>query len=291
MIKRSFLATAILALPLAVTSVAQAQLPVRPAAAQTATAKPNIVVTMADDVGFWNVSAYHRGMMGGSTPNIDRIAKEGALFTDYCAQQSCTARRAAFILGQTPFRTGLVTVGLPAAKEGIQTITELLKPYDYATAQIGKNHLGDRNEYLPTVHGSDEFHGILYHLNAMEKPYEPDYAKAPNFRANFGPRNIVDTKATTVDDQTIDPRWGKVGKQVIVDGGRCHHTRTWTPTPRPTWRSSTTDWFAGPSTSWNVPSRPTSHSSFGTIPLARTGGRISPPNGRLRAVTGSMPTP
>ena len=214
MIKNSYLATVMLALPLATGSVASAQTPAK---------KPNIIMIMADDVGIWNISAYHRGMMGGSTPNIDRIAKEGALFTDYYAQQSCTAGRAAFILGQTPFRTGLLKVGLPGAKQGLQdsdpTIAELLKPLGYATAQIGKNHLGDRNEYLPTVHGFDEFYGILYHLNAMEEPYEPDYPKAPTFRANFGPRNIVDCKASTVDDPTVDPRWGKVGKQTIVDGG------------------------------------------------------------------------
>src|SRR6266478_3659217 len=177
MSKLSLLMTAIVTLPLAISD---------PASAQTAAKKPNIVVIMADDVGIWNVSAYHRGMMGGSTPNIDRIAQEGALFTDYYAQQSCTAGRAAFILGQTPFRTGLLTVGLPAAKEGIQdkdpTIAELLKPLGYATAQIGKNHLGDRNEYLPTVHGFDEFYGILYHLNAMEEPYEGDYPKMPGFK-------------------------------------------------------------------------------------------------------------
>ena len=194
-----------------------------PAQAQTPAKKPNIVVIMADDVGVWNVSAYHRGMMGGSTPNIDRIAKEGALFTDYYAQQSCTAGRAAFILGQTPFRTGLLKVGLPAAKQGLQdkdpTIAELLKPHGYATAQIGKNHLGDRNEYLPTVHGFDEFYGILYHLNAMEEPYQADYPKDPKFRAMFGPRNIVDSKASNTDDATTDPRWGRVGKQTIVDGG------------------------------------------------------------------------
>jgi len=164
---------------------------------------PNIVVIMSDDVGIWNVGAYSRGMMGGSTPNIDRIAKEGALFTDYYAQQSCTAGRAAFILGQCPFRTGLLKVGLPAAKQGSQdtdpTIAQLLKPYGYATAQIGKNHLGDRNEYLPTVHGFDEFYGILYHLNAMEEPYEPDYPKTPGFKEMFGPRDIVDTHATDVD--------------------------------------------------------------------------------------------
>jgi arylsulfatase A-like enzyme len=193
------------------------------ATAQTEAKKPNIVVIMGDDVGMWNISAYHRGMMGGRTPNIDRVASEGALFTDYYAQQSCTAGRAAFITGQTPFRTGLLKVGLPAAKQGLQdkdpTIAELLKPLGYATAQIGKNHLGDRNEYLPTVHGFDEFYGILYHLNAMEEPYNSSYPKDPEFLASFGPRNIVDSKATNVDDPTTDPRWGKVGKQVIVDAG------------------------------------------------------------------------
>ena len=194
-----------------------------PAAAQQPQPKPNIVVIMGDDVGVWNVSAYHRGMMGGQTPNIDRLAKDGALFTDYYAQQSCTAGRAAFILGQTPFRTGLLKVGLPAAKQGLQekdpTIAEMLKPLGYATAQIGKNHLGDRNEYLPTVHGFDEFYGILYHLNAMEEPYDPDYPKDPKFLETFGPRDIVDSKASDTDDPTTDPRWGKVGKQVIVDAG------------------------------------------------------------------------
>jgi arylsulfatase A-like enzyme len=185
--------------------------------------KPNIVAIMADDVGIWNLSAYHRGMMGGSTPNIDRLAREGALFTDYYGQQSCTAGRAAFILGQSPFRTGLLKVGMPAAKQGLQdsdpTLAELLKPLGYTSAQIGKNHLGDRNEYLPTVHGFDEFYGILYHLNAMEEPYDDDYPKGPQFHAMFGPRNIVDTRATTVDDPTTDPRWGRVGRQIIDDGG------------------------------------------------------------------------
>ncbi|MDT5151058.1 MAG: hypothetical protein QOI01_2791 [Mycobacterium sp.] len=185
--------------------------------------KPNIVMIMADDVGTWNLSAYHRGMMGGSTPNIDRIAREGALFTDYYGQQSCTAGRAAFITGQSPFRTGLLKVGMPAAKQGIQdsdpTIAELLKPLGYTSAQIGKNHLGDRNEYLPTVHGFDEFYGILYHLNAMEEPYDNEYPKDAEFHPRFGPRNIIDTKATDVDDQTEHPRWGRVGKQTIDDGG------------------------------------------------------------------------
>src|SRR5471032_301773 len=176
------------------------------ASSQAADKKPNIIMIMGDDVGMWNLSAYHQGMMGGRTPNIDRIASQGARFTDYYAQQSCTAGRAAFILGQTPFRTGLLMVGLPAAKQGLQdkdpTIAELLKPMGYATSQIGKNHLGDRNEYLPTVHGFDEFYGILYHLNAMEEPYQGDYPKGATFKEMFGPRNIVDTKATTVDDAT-----------------------------------------------------------------------------------------
>src|SRR5271156_6123668 len=146
--------------------------------------KPNIVVIMADDVGVWNISAYHRGMMGGRTPNIDRIANEGALFTDYYAQQSCTAGRAAFITGQHPFRTGLLAVGLPGAPLGLQkedpTIADLLKPVGYLSAQVGKNHLGDRNEFLPTVHGFDEFYGNLYHLNAEEEPEQVDYPGQKN---------------------------------------------------------------------------------------------------------------
>ena len=190
---------------------------------KTSSTKPNILFIMGDDVGMWNLSAYHRGMMGGRTPNIDRIAAEGALFTDYYAQQSCTAGRAAFITGQTPFRTGLLKVGLPAAKQGLQdkdpTIAQLLKPLGYVSAQIGKNHLGDRNEFLPTVHGFDEFYGILYHLNAMEEPYDPEYPKVPGFLTNFGPREIIDSKATDVDDATTDPRWGRVGKQTIRNGG------------------------------------------------------------------------
>jgi arylsulfatase A-like enzyme len=190
---------------------------------QTGKKPPNILVIMTDDVGIWNISAYHRGMMGGRTPNIDRIASEGALFTDYYAQQSCTAGRAAFITGQTPFRTGLLMVGLPGAKQGLQdkdpTIADLLKPLGYATAQIGKNHLGDRNEYLPTVHGFDEFYGILYHLNAMEEPYAYDYPKKANFKELFGPRNIISSTAISTSDATIEPRWGMVGKQKIVDEG------------------------------------------------------------------------
>jgi arylsulfatase A-like enzyme len=196
------------------------------AAAEKATKdgkKPNILVIFADDVGVWNVSAYHHGMMGGRTPNIDRLAKEGALFTDYYSQQSCTAGRAAFITGQHPFRVGLLKVGLPGAKQGLQdkdpTIAELLKPLGYATAQVGKNHLGDRNEFLPTVHGFDEFYGNLYHLNTEEEPEDPDYPKDPKFHAMFGPRGVLDCKATDKDDPTEDPRFGRVGKQTIKDTG------------------------------------------------------------------------
>jgi len=185
--------------------------------------KPNILVIIADDVGMWNISAYHRGLMGGRTPNLDRIAKEGALFTDYYSQQTCTAGRASFITGQHPYRVGLLKVGMPGAKQGMQaqdaTIAELLKPYGYMTAQIGKNHLGDRNEHLPTVHGFDEFYGNLYHLNAEEEPEDPDYPKNPEFRKKFGPRGLLDCKATNVDDPTVDPRFGRWGKQTCKDTG------------------------------------------------------------------------
>jgi arylsulfatase A-like enzyme len=143
---------------------------------------PNILLIMGDDIGYWNISAYNRGQMGYRTPNIDRIANEGAIFTDYYGQQSCTAGRAAFITGQSPMRTGLLKVGLPGAKEGLSdkdpTMAELLKPKGYVTGQFGKNHLGDRNEFLPTVHGFDEFFGNLYHLNAEDEPEHPDYRQA-----------------------------------------------------------------------------------------------------------------
>lgn len=146
-----------------------------------ATGKPNILIIWGDDVGMWNISAYHRGMMGGSTPNIDRIAREGILFMDHYAQASCTAGRASFITGQYPMRTGLATVGLPGAAQGLQkedlTLAELLKPLGYATGQFGKNHLGDLDKYLPTAHGFDEFYGILYHLNASEYTEQYDYPK------------------------------------------------------------------------------------------------------------------
>jgi len=157
--------------------------------------KPNILVIWGDDIGWFNPSCYNNGMMGYQTPNIDRIAKEGALFTDWYGQQSCTAGRAAFVTGQSPFRTGLLKVGLPGAKEGLSekdpTIADLLKNHGYKTAQYGKNHLGDLDEHLPTNHGFDEFFGNLYHLNAEEEPEHPDYPKIPGFAENFGPRGVI----------------------------------------------------------------------------------------------------
>src|SRR5262249_7703513 len=186
-------------------------------------AKPNIVIIWGDDVGQSNISAYSHGLMGYKTPNIDRVAREGMMFTDSYAEQSCTAGRAPFITGQSGLRTGMTKVGLPGATLGLQkedpTIAELLKPLGYVTAQIGKNHLGDRNEFLPTVHGFDEFYGNLYHLNAEEEPELPDYPKDPAFRAKFGPRGVMDCKASSTDDATVDPRFGKVGRQVCKDTG------------------------------------------------------------------------
>ena len=199
---------------------AQAQ---QPAQTPPSGKRPNIVIIWGDDIGLSDVSAYSQGLMGFRTPNIDRVAREGVLFTDFYAEQSCTAGRASFITGQSGLRTGLTKVGLPGATLGLQkedpTIAELLKPLGYATGQFGKNHLGDRNEFLPTVHGFDEFYGNLYHLNAEEEPELPDYPKSPAFRAKYGPRGVLDCKASDIDDPTVDPRFGKVGKQMIKDTG------------------------------------------------------------------------
>ena len=185
--------------------------------------KPNILVIMSDDVGITNVSAYSMGMAGYQTPNLDRIAKEGVLFTDYYAEQSCTAGRSAFITGQSPVRTGLTKVGLPGSALGLQpedpTLAEILKPLGYATGQFGKNHLGDRNKFLPTVHGFDEFYGNLYHLNAEEEPEHPDYPKDPAFKAEFGPRGVLDCVATDKESKTKDERFGPMGKQECKDTG------------------------------------------------------------------------
>jgi arylsulfatase A-like enzyme len=199
------------------------QLSTSPAPSAVEAKKPNILMIMADDIGWSNVSVYNLGIMGYRTPNIDQIAKEGAIFTDWYGEQSCTAGRSAFITGQSPIRTGLTKVGLPGADVGLRaedmTVAEALKSLGYATGQFGKNHLGDRNEFLPTVHGFDEFFGNLYHLNAEEEPQNVDYPKDPRFRAKFGPRGVLKTKASDKDDPTIDPAYGRVGKQVIENTG------------------------------------------------------------------------
>jgi arylsulfatase len=188
--------------------------------------KPNILVIWGDDIGISNLSCYSHGVMGYQTPNIDRIAREGMMFTDSYGEQSCTAGRSSFITGQSVYRTGLSKVGIPAAPVGmstkIVTIAALLKEQGYATGQFGKNHLGDRNEHLPTNHGFDEFFGNLYHLNAEEDPEQPNYPPAkdfPNFRNQFGPRGVIHSWATDKDAPKVEPRWGKVGKQRIQDTG------------------------------------------------------------------------
>ena len=212
---------------LAAASALNAGAPVKMAQAQAQPTptdrRPNILVIFGDDIGQTNISAYSFGLMGYRTPNIDRIAREGMMFTDYYAEQSCTAGRSSFITGQCTLRTGLSKVGLPGATVGLQardaTLAELLKPLGYATGQFGKNHLGDRNEYLPTVHGFDEFYGNLYHLNAEEDPENWFYPRDPQFRERFGPRGVLRCKASDVDDPTEQPRWGKVGKQTTEDTG------------------------------------------------------------------------
>ena len=185
--------------------------------------KPNILVIFGDDIGMANISAYSGGLMGYETPNIDRIAREGLKFQHYYGEQSCTAGRAAFLTGQHGIRTGLTKVGFPGAPMGISqldpTIGGLLKNLGYATGQFGKNHVGDRNETLPTVNGFDEFFGNLYHLNAEEEPELPDYPKDPAYRAKFGPRGVLRCKASDRDDPTVDPRFGRIGKQTIEDTG------------------------------------------------------------------------
>jgi len=227
--------------------------------------KPNILIIWGDDIGWFNISAYNLGVMGYWTPNIDRLAREGMLCTDWYGQQSCTAGRAAFITGQAPIRTGLTKVGLPGADLGLQkedpTIADLLKPLGYATGQFGKNHLGDRNEFLPTVHGFDEFFGNLYHLNAEEEPENPDYPKNPDFKKRFGPRGVLRSVATTADDATLDPQWGRAGMQKIETTG-----------PLTTKRMETVDeeFLDGALSSSIAPTRRSSRSSSGSTPRACT---------------------
>src|SRR6478672_2283256 len=186
------------------------------AQAQTAGKKPNILVIMGDDVGWFNIGAYHQGIMSGKTPNLDKLASQGARFTDYYAEASCTAGRANFITGELPIRTGLTTVGQAGADVGLPdeavTLATALKSLGYATGQFGKNHLGDLNKYLPTVHGFDEFFGYLYHLDAMSDPYWYSFPVNQDYYNKYGPRYLVHSYATNTDDPTEMPRWGKVGK-------------------------------------------------------------------------------
>ncbi|MGO4682094.1 arylsulfatase [Hyphomicrobium sp. 2TAF46] len=214
----------LLALSAALSTRAEAQeQPGAPSPTSLSGSKPNILVLWGDDIGIANLSAYSNGLMGYETPNIDRIAKEGLKLQHYYGEQSCTAGRSAFLTGQHIMRSGLSKVGFPGAPMGMSqldpSVGGLLKNLGYATGQFGKNHVGDRNPSLPTVNGFDEFFGNLYHLNAEEEPELPDYPKDPAYRAKFGPRGVLKCKATDVDDPTVDPRFGKVGKQIIEDTG------------------------------------------------------------------------
>ena len=204
-------------------ALAQAQKAAPAGSAAPSGGKPNILILWGDDIGIANISAYSGGLMGYETPNIDRIAREGIRFQHYYGEQSCTAGRAAFLTGQHGIRTGLTKVGFPGAPMGMSqldpSVGGLLKNLGYATGQFGKNHVGDRNESLPTVNGFDEFFGNLYHLNAEEEPELPDYPKDPAYLARFGPRGVLKCKATDRDDPTVDPRFGKIGKQTIEDTG------------------------------------------------------------------------
>jgi len=189
-----------------------------PAAAVSAqdAKKPNILVIMGDDVGWFNIGAYHQGIMSGKTPNLDRLASEGMRFTDYYAEASCTAGRANFITGELPIRTGLTTVGQAGADVGIPaqaaTLATALKVQGYATGQFGKNHLGDLNKFLPTLHGFDEFFGYLYHLDAMSDPYWYSFPVSQDYYNTYGPRSLIHSYATDTDDPAEMPRWGKIGK-------------------------------------------------------------------------------
>jgi arylsulfatase A-like enzyme len=219
--RNMLLAGTTLAAASALGSAASVQKAVAQAQQATPSGRPNILVIMGDDIGWFNIGAYHRGIMSGKTPNLDKLAAGGMILTDYYAEASCTAGRANFITGQIPLRTGLTTVGQAGADVGMPdesvTIATVLKPLGYATAQFGKNHLGDLNKYLPTLHGFDEFFGYLYHLDAMSDPYWFSYPQ--DWIDKYGPRTLVHSFATETDDPTVMPRWGRVGKQRIVDEG------------------------------------------------------------------------
>ena len=250
--------------------------------------QPNILVIWGDDIGITNLSAYSDGLMGYRTPNIDRIADEGMRFTDSYGEQSCTAGRASFITGQSVYRTGLSKVGMPGADVGLQaedvTIAELLKPLGYATGQFGKNHLGDLNKFLPTVHGFDEFFGNLYHLNAEEEPETanwPPEEDFPGFNERFRPRGVLHCWATDTDDDTEDPRYGRVGRQRIEDTG---------PLTRSGWRRSTTRSSSTRSTGSTARPPPTRRSSAGSTRRTCTCARTRSRRASGRRGAGSRPT-
>ena len=250
--------------------------------------KPNILVIWGDDIGITNLSCYSDGLMGYRTPNIDRIANEGMRFTDSYGEQSCTAGRASFITGQSVYRTGLSKVGVPGMDIGLQaedvTIAELLKPLGYATGQFGKNHLGELNKYLPTVHGFDEFFGNLYHLNAEEEPEQPNWPPAedfPHFRDRFGPRGVIHSWATDEDDDAEEARFGRVGKQKIEDTG---------PLTRSGWRRSTTRCSSTGSTSSSGRPPPGRRSSSGSTRRTCTSARTRSRRASARQGAGSRPT-
>jgi arylsulfatase A-like enzyme len=231
--RRNVLLSGVSLIALSVVTGSQAQAQPTPAATtapkptSNTGGKPNIIFIMGDDIGWFHIGAYHQGIMAGRTPNLDRLAAEGMRFTDYYAEASCTAGRANFITGELPIRTGMTTVGQAGSPIGIPaqavTIATVLKSMGYATGQFGKNHLGDLNAFLPTVHGFDEFFGYLYHLDAMEDPAHPNYPQ--NLLATVGPRNMLHSWATDIDDPTEQPRWGKVGKQKIEDAGTLYPER------------------------------------------------------------------
>ena len=229
---------------------------------------------MGDDIGWFNIGAYHQGIMAGRTPNLDQLAADGMRFTDYYAEASCTAGRANFITGELPIRTGMTTVGQAGSPVGIPaqavTIATALGSMGYATGQFGKNHLGDLNEFLPTVHGFDEFFGYLYHLDAMEDPAHPNYPQ--DLLDKVGPRNMIHCWATDVDDPTVQPRWGKIGKQKIEDAGHALSRADEDRRRRdPRQRDQVPRQGAGPTTS---------RSSSGSTRPACTSSRISPTSTR-----------
>ena len=252
--------------------------------------KPNILFIMGDDVGWFNVEPYHQGIMSGKTPNLQRLANEGMRFTDYYAEASCTAGRANFITGELPIRTGLTTVGQAGADVGMPaqacTIATALKALGYETGQFGKNHLGDLNKYLPTLHGFDEFFGYLYHLDAMSDPYWYSFPVDEAYYNKYGPRSLVHCWATDTDDATVEPRWGKVGKQKVVNEGPLPPFPDMSNVPnmhdlpflKAKYDMTTFDPVLARlhATSWTRPRKTASRFSSGITPRACTSGPSSP---------------